>query len=500
MDALRQVAVSDARSGSGAYLALVAVATALAGLLFGFDTAVISGTVERVQAQYGLDAVAVGLFTSSALGGCIAGAAVAGWLGDRFGRRPNLFLAGILFLVSAIFSMLPPSYSGLIVARVVGGVGVGIASVLAPTYLSELAPPRSRGRLVAGYQLSIVIGILVAYLSNWAILQASAAAQASGPTAGWLDGWLRLVVADEPWRGMFGAEILPAGLFLALLLLVPESPRWLIETGRLDRGREILARIVGPERAATETDEIARATAAETGTLAELFAPGLRRALLVGVMLSVFGQLSGVNIVVYYGPKILAAAGFAETAALLGQVGFGLINLVFTILALSLIDSLGRRPLLVGGMAVVAATLAVIGVLFQGVGPLADVAAAAGTGGELAAGTAAAIAPARGLAIGVAICVYMAAIAFSICAVIWVLTPEIFPNRVRARAVSICTLANWATNFLGAFAFPWVVERFGMAAAFLAAAGICGLATAFFFTTVPETKGRSLEAIEAGWR
>lgn len=477
-------ATDHRRAGSAVYLALVVIATALAGLLFGFDTAVISGTVERVQAQYGLDAVDVGLFTSSALGGCIAGAAVAGWLGDRFGRRPSLFLAGILFLVSAIFSMLPPSYAGLIVARVVGGVGVGIASVLAPTYLSELAPPRIRGRLVAGYQLSIVIGILVAYLSNWAILEASAVARASAAAGGLGDGWLRLVVADEPWRGMFGAEILPAGLFLALLLLVPESPRWLIETGRLDRGRSILARIVGPEVAAAETAEIARATAAETGTLAELFAPGLRRALLVGVMLSVFGQLSGVNIVVYYGPNILTAAGFAETAALLGQVGFGLINLVFTILALALIDSLGRRPLLVGGMAVVAATLAVIGVLFQGIGPLAD---------------AAAIAPARGLAIGVAICVYMAAIAFSICAVIWVLTPEIFPNRVRARAVSLCTLANWATNFLGAFAFPWVVERFGMAAAFLAAAGICGLATAFFYTTVPETKGRSLEAIEAGW-
>jgi len=323
------------------------------------------------------------------------------------------------------------------------------------------------------------------------------------PVSFWLihdtGGALRLVVADEPWRAMFGAEILPAGLFLTLLALVPESPRWLIETGRLDRGREILTRIVGPEAAAAETAEIARATAAETGTLAELFAPGLRRALLVGVLLSVFGQLSGVNIVVYYGPKILAAAGFAETAALLGQVGFGLINLVFTILALMLIDSLGRRPLLVGGMAVVAATLAVIGGLFQGIGPLAEAAAAAGTAGEAVAAPTAAITPARGLAIGVAICIYMAAIAFSICAVIWVLTPEIFPNRVRARAVSICTLANWATNFLGAFAFPWVVERFGMAAAFLAAAGICTAATAFFFTTVPETKGRSLEAIEAGW-
>lgn len=474
------------RAGRGAYLALVAAATALAGLLFGFDTAVISGTVDRVEAQYGLDAVALGLFTSSALGGCIAGAAVAGWLGDRFGRRPNLFLAGILFLVSAVFSMLPPSYAGLLVARIVGGVGVGVASVLAPTYLSELAPPRIRGRLVAGYQLSIVIGILTAYLSNWAILEASAAA------ASWAEGWPRLVLVDEPWRAMFGAEIVPAGLFLMLLFFVPESPRWLIETGQRARGRTILERIAGPEVAAAEAAEIARAAAAETGSLGELFGPGLRKALLVGVMLSVFGQLSGVNIVVYYGPKILAAAGFAETAALLGQVGFGLINLVFTILALVLIDSLGRRPLLIGGMGVVAATLAVIGLLFQGIGPLADAAPAAGL--ETA------IDPRRGIAIGVAICVYMAAIAFSICAVIWVLTPEIFPNRVRARAVSICTLANWATNFLAALAFPWAVEWFGMATAFLAAAGACGVATAFFLATVPETKGQSLEAIEAGWR
>ena len=467
----------DGRPGSGAYLALVAAATALAGLLFGFDTAVISGTVDRVQAQYSLSALDVGIFTSSALAGCIAGALVAGWMGDRFGRKPSLVVAGVLFFVSAFFSMLPPDYPGLLAARVIGGVGVGIASVLAPIYLSELAPPRIRGRLVAGYQLSIVVGILAAYFSNWLILRIALAG------ADWPAG-LKFVLVDEPWRGMFGAEMIPNILFLLMLCVVPESPRWLIETGRVERGRAILERISGPEVAAREAADIAAATRAESGSLGELLAPGLRRALLVGVLLSVFGQLSGVNIVIYYGPKILDAAGFAETAAFLGQVGFGLINLVFTILALALIDSLGRRPLLVGGMAVVAATLAVIGVLFQGIGPLAD---------------AAAIAPARGLAIGVAICVYMAAIAFSICAVIWVLTPEIFPNRVRARAVSLCTLANWATNFLGAFAFPWVVERFGMAAAFLAAAGICGLATAFFYTTVPETKGRSLEAIEAGW-
>jgi len=477
----------EAGSGGGVYLALVAAATALAGLLFGFDTAVIAGTVDRVQAQYSLSALEVGIFTSSALVGCIAGALVAGWMGDRFGRKPSLVVAGLLFLISALFSMLPPNYPGLLVARVIGGVGVGIASVLAPTYLSELAPPRIRGRLVAGYQLSIVVGILAAYFSNWLILRAALAG------GDWPAG-LRFVLVDEPWRGMFGAEMIPNVLFLAMLFVVPESPRWLIETGRVERGRAILERISGPQVAAREVADIAAATSAEPGSLAELVAPGLRRALLVGVMLSVFGQLSGVNIVIYYGPKILEAAGFAETAAFLGQVGFGLINLVFTVLALALIDSLGRRPLLIGGMGVVAVTLAVIGILFQGLGPLADAAPAA------AAGAASPVAPARAIAIGVAICIYMAAIAFSICAVIWVLTPEIFPNRVRGRAVSLCTFANWTTNALGALAFPWVVERFGMAAAFLAAAGICAAATGFFFLAVPETKGRSLEAIEAGWR
>lgn len=471
---------SEPKPGGGAYLTLVATATALAGLLFGFDTAVISGTVDRVQAQYALSALDVGIFTSSALAGCIAGAFVAGWLGDRIGRKPSLVVAGVLFLVSAFFSMLPPNYPGLLVARVIGGVGVGIASVLAPTYLSELAPPRIRGRLVAGYQLSIVVGILAAYLSNWLILRI-ALAGAEVPAG------LRFVLVDEPWRGMFGAEMIPNVLFLLMLLVVPESPRWLIETGRVERGRAILERISGPAVAAREAAEIAAATSAERGTLRELFTPGIRRALLVGILLSVFGQLSGVNIVIYYGPKILEAAGFAETAAFLAQVGFGLINLVFTILALVLIDGLGRRPLLVGGMAVVTAALITIGMLFQGIGPL---------GGHAAAPS---IATGRALAIATTMCVYIAAIAFSICAVIWVLTPEIFPNRVRGRAVSICTFANWTANAVGAMLFPWFVERFGMAAVFFVAAGLCGVATAFFRAVLPETKGKSLEAIERMW-
>jgi SP family arabinose:H+ symporter-like MFS transporter len=473
-------------TGSATYLAGVCLVASLGGLLFGFDTAVISGTVERVTAQFSLDDLREGWFTSSALIGCIVGALVSGWLGDRFGRKPNLILAAILFFISALFSAVPPTFSALVVARMIGGIGVGMASVLGPMYISELSPPKWRGRLVAFYQLSIVLGILLAYVSNWLILQsANAHPGASG------DGglWHRLFVA-ELWRAMFGAEMLPAGLFMVLLFFVPESPRWLIKAGRQEAGLRLLARINGAQVAEVELKDIQQAMSHEEGSIRELFRPGLRIALLVGVMLSVFGQLSGVNIVVYYGPKILAAAGFEEVATLLGQVGFGLINLIFTIAALLLIDHLGRRPLLIGGMAVVTVALAIIGGLFLVAG--AETALSDDV-------TGAAVSRSTGIWIGVMICVYMAAIAFSICAVIWVLTPEIFPNRVRGRAASICTFANWSTNAFSAFAFPWYVATFGMHTGFFTSAGICLAATVFFFRFVPETKGKSLEEIERSW-
>jgi SP family arabinose:H+ symporter-like MFS transporter len=464
----------------------VCLVASLGGLLFGFDTAVISGTVERITGQFGLSDLEQGWFTSAALVGCILGAAVAGWLGDRFGRKPNLIVAAALFFISALFSAIPPNFPVLVVARMVGGVGVGMASVLGPMYISELSPPKWRGRLVAFYQLSIVIGILLAYLSNWVIVVYARAHP--GEFGG--EGLVHRALVAELWRGMFGAEMLPAALFFLLLFLVPESPRWLIEAGQEDAALERLTRISGAAVARAELDEIRQAVSREEASVAELFRPGLRVALLVGVMLSVFGQLSGVNIVVYYGPKILAAAGFEEVATLLGQVGFGLINLIFTILALLLIDHLGRRPLLIGGMAVVTVTLAIIGGLFLAGG--AESALAGDAAGPV-------ISRAVGIWIGAMICVYMAAIAFSICAVIWVLTPEIFPNRVRGRAASICTFANWSTNAMSAFAFPWYVATFGMHTGFFTSGAICLVATLFFLRYVPETKGKSLEEIERSW-
>ncbi len=475
--------------GSAWYLAGVCIVVSFAGLLFGFDTAVISGTFGFVEEQFDLSKFQVGWFGSSALVGCIVGAAAAGMLGDRFGRKPILIISSFLFFISALFSAIPPSFAILIPARIIGGVGVGMASVLAPMYISEFAPPRLRGRLVALYQLSIVIGILAAYFSNWSLLEFSEA----NPHAFRGSGPLHWLFVSEVWRGMFGAEMIPAAIFFLMLFFVPESPRWLAKENRDDSAFEILARVAGRESARSQMAEIKDALAREEGTLSELFRPGLRVALLVGVGLSFFGQLTGVNIVVYYGPTVLEHAGFEKIGAFQFQVGFGVTNLIFTLIALALIDHLGRRPLLVGGMTAVVLALAATGVLFFFGDPQFV------TNPETGAETLILANKAVGTWIALVLVVYMACVALSICAVIWVLTPEIFPNRVRGRAMSIATLTNWGTNAVSAFLFPWYVSKFGMHTGFLTFAVICFVGTVFFWRLVPETKGRSLEEIERMW-
>lgn len=456
--------------GSATYLAGVCLVASLGGFLFGFDTAVISGTSGFVKSQYALDRIGEGWFTSSALAGCILGAAAAGFLSDRFGRRRNLIAAACLLLVSALYSTIPESFRVLAAARIIGGVGVGMASVLAPTYISEFAPPRLRGRLVAVYQLSIVIGILAAYLSNWLLLGLSKADLGALGGA----GWLHRVLVAEVWRGMFGAEMIPAAAFLLLLFLVPESPRWLVKAGREDEAAGILARIDGAETARRELAEIRESLGRAAGSFRDLFRPGLRLALLVGVGLSVFGQMTGVNVVVYYGPKILEGAGYPIAGALQYQAALGAINLIFTLLALWKVDAWGRRPLLIGGMAAVTATMAATAVLLRAGAPAIWIVVLLGA--------------------------YIACVALSICAVIWVLTPEIFPNRVRGVAVSIATFSNWGTNAVSIFLYPWYVDRFGLHTGFFTFAAVCLVATIFFWRLVPETKGKTLEEIEAHWR
>ena len=464
------ISIQTEDKGSVWFLGQVCLVASLGGFLFGFDTAVISGTVGMVEETFALTKLQVGWFTGSALIGCIFGAMSAGVLGDKFGRKPVLIFASVMFFISALGSTIPQNFNYLIVARMIGGVGVGIASVLAPLFISEFSPAKLRGRLVALYQLSIVIGILFAYFSNWCL---NGYAQSHAEVGG--EGFLRWVLVEETWRGMFGAEMIPALGFIFLLFFVPESPRWLFKANKTSSAFAILSRVLGTAEAEREKTDIVAALSKEEGSIMELFQPGLRTALMVGVGLSVFGQLTGVNIVVYYGPIILEEVGFGTGSALQFQVMFGIINLIFTIIALCVIDKLGRRPLLIGGMAVVSVSLAIVGLLFI-------------FGGNLK------------LLIVAVLGVYMGCIALSICAVIWVLTPEIFPNAIRARAASICTLCNWSTNWFSAYFFPVYVAKFGMHTGFLTFAIICAIATLFFWRFVPETKGKSLEEIEQLWK
>ncbi len=464
----RPAAIED--KGSGSYLALVCFVASLGGVLFGFDTAVISGTISMVENQFVLDKIAVGWFGSSALIGAIAGSLVAGLLGDRYGRRPVLILSAMLFFISALGSAISPTFNLLIPARLVGGVGIGIASVLAPMFISEFSPPKIRGRLVALYQMSIVIGILLAYFSNWELLGFS---QNHSPDTGGSGIWNQVMVF-EVWRAMFGAEMLPALLFFSLLLVIPESPRWLIKEGKEEQGFQILRKLGGESIARAELAAIHESVSEKRGTFTELFKPGIRLALIVGIGLSVFGQFTGVNIIVYYGPDILGNAGYNLDNALKFQVAIGLINFVFTALALWKIDNWGRRPLLIGGMTAVFISLLIIGAMFS-------------------------FSATQGIWIVIMLGIYMASLAFSINAVIWVLLGEIYPNRIRGRAMSVATFANWATNFSTAFLFPWFVSRAGMNTGFFAFSGVCFIATLFFYRMVPETKGKSLEEIEKFW-
>ncbi len=461
---------ADHIDGSKAFLALVCFVASLGGLLFGFDTAVISGTFTMVKACFNLGDIEVGWFASSALIGAIIGALFSGMLSDKYGRKPILILAAFLFFISAFGSAIPDTFTFLVIARLVGGLGVGMASVLAPMYISEFSPPDIRGRLVALYQLAIVTGILLAYYSNWILLNFAGQNDIffQGPAI------IKKILVTEVWRGMFGVGMLPAGLFLLLLLFIPESPRWLIKNNQPEKGFSILVLISGEKIAGDELSEIKKTVTHIRGKIIDLFKPGLRMALIIGVGLSVFGQLTGVNIVVYYGPTILEGAGFKLDSALQFQVAIGLINLIFTALALWKIDQWGRRPLLVGGMAVVCISLIVIALLFS-------------------------LGATSGLWILVMLCVYMASLALSINAVIWVLIGEIFPNKIRGRGMAIATFANWSINFITAFLFPWYVSQVGMNLGFFTFAGFCFCATIFFYFYVPETKGKSLEEIETLW-
>jgi len=454
------------KRGSLAFLFLACLVASLGGLLFGFDTAVISGAIDQLQSQFGLTSLMKGWIVSSATVGCLFGAAIAGSLSDRFGRKKILLLAAVLFTACAVGSAIPLAPWHLVVARVIGGTGIGIASMLSPLYIAEIAPARMRGGLVAAYQLAITIGVAMAYFSNYVF---SALASRCPEMYGM--GLGRWLFVDEVWRGMLLAGVVPAAILFLLLFFVPESPRWLTKQGRSDLAQQILARVNGQKAAALEMQEIQATLREESGSLSQLFRPGFRLALLIGIVLPFFSQVSGINVIIYYGPTVLKSVGITSDAALSWQVLLGAVNIAFTIVAMVTVDRWGRKVLLLVGIAGVGCMLFVSGLLMG----MTSV-------------------PTTGLVACFAL--FLTCFSLSYGPVCWIIVSEIFPTSIRGRAMSISIFSLWIGCTLVAQTFPWLLDNIGPSWTFWLYAMTTPAAFAFVLWLVPETKGKTLEQIE----
>jgi sugar porter (SP) family MFS transporter len=440
----------------------------LGGFLFGYDTAVISGTLSMVRKQFELNAGMEGWYVSSALLGCILGVSGAGWLSDKYGRKRVLLLTGALFSVSAIGCAMSQSFTTLVIYRLVGGLGVGIASMLSPLYISEISPPAMRGRLVTLYQFAITIGILSAYFVNVWLLNSS-----KNPGFETMAN-LQLVFKEEVWRGMLGMEAVPAISFFILILFIPRSPRWLVVKGKSDQASKILTRLVGVEEAKHEIAEIEDTLALEGGSWKMLLAPGIKMAVFIGVSLAVLQQFTGIDAIIYYGPRIFEEAGFELSEALGGQVIIGIINVVFTVIAIFTIDIFGRKRLLLAGTTGMLLSLVLIGILFT-------------TGN------------AGGMLLLSLVLVFIACFAFSLGPVVWVILSEIYPTKIRGRAMSIATIAVWiGTSIIGQL-IPLSLDNLGPDITFWIFAFFCLPTLYIGWKLLPETKGRTLEDIERYW-
>jgi len=449
------------------YLYLVCLVAALGGFLFGFDTAVISGTIGLVKTDFHLDAVNEGWFVSCALLGCIIGVSFSGKISDRYGRKLVQILSAFLFLSSAVGCMLAGSFTSLVCFRFMGGLGIGVASMVSPLYISEFAPSRLRGTMVSLYQLALTVGIVIAYFSN-AYLAKNSSHSFDSP-------FLQKIFSTELWRAMLGLGALPAAVFLICLFFVPESPRWLLLRGEEKKALRILTRIDSAAAAKREIDAISKQNDKTEISFRKLFTALYRRPLLIGLFLPFLSQVSGINAVIYYGPRILEQAGFTLNNSLGGQVTIGLVNVVFTFVAIFSIDKWGRKPLLYLGVGGAVISLVVIGVLF-------------------------ALGITSGPWILVAILAFIACFAFSFGPVCWVVVGEIFPNAIRGKAMALATLSLWIGNFLVGQLTPVMFNNLGSSGTFWLFALCCSPALLLTWKLIPETKGRSLENIEAYWK
>ncbi|BET84955.1 sugar porter family MFS transporter [Edwardsiella anguillarum] len=449
------------------YIWTICLVAACGGLLFGYDWVVIGGAKPFYEAWFSItDPAQSGWAMSSALGGCVFGALISGWCADKLGRRLPLIFSAILFSASALGTALASNFDMFIIYRIVGGVGIGLASALSPLYIAEVSPAEKRGRFVAVNQLTIVIGVLAAQLVNLMI---------ADPVPG---GATQQVLVETwngqvGWRWMFGAELVPALAFLVLMFFVPESPRWLMKAGKPERARAMLERIGSKAYAAQTLQEIGQTLQQDNHRVAysTLLQPQIKPIVIIGMVLAVFQQWCGINVIFNYAQEIFASAGFDINGTLKSIVATGIINLVFTIAALPLVDKIGRRKLMLLG----ASGLTLIYVLIAG---------------AYAMGV-------MGWPVLVLVLAAIAIYALTLAPVTWVLLSEIFPTRVRGLAMSLGTLALWVACFLLTYSFPLLNASLGAAGSFLLYGVICAMRYLYILRHVPETKGVTLEALEA---
>ena len=429
---------------------------ALGGLLFGYDTGVISGALIFIRTQFGLSTFQQELLVSIVLVGAAVGALSGGRLADVFGRRFMLMVTAVIFVTGALVCAAAPSLNILVFGRLIVGLGIGFATSTVPIYISEVSPPQTRGWQVSLFQLAITIGILAAYVVDYTF------------------------AGSASWRWMLGLAFVPGAILGLGMLRMPESPRWLAEHGQSNLARRILARIRGTENIESEWLEIQK-TLTETeerGRFSDLFSPTLRTALLIGIGLAIFQQVTGINTVIYYAPLIVQSAGISTASgAILATAGIGLVNVIMTIVAMWLIDRVGRRPLLLIGIGGMILSLGVLGFVFR-----------MPTGGALA-----------WLAV-VTLMVYVASFAISLGPIFWLIIAEIYPLRVRGVAEGTAAGVNWASNFVVSFTFLTLVEVLGPSMTFWVYALLAVASWLFAYYLVPETKGRTLEEIEHSFR
>lgn len=460
-------------SSNFAYVLFLAFVAALGGILFGYDTAVISGTTADVSAQFGLDEMSKGWYVGCALVGSIIGVACAGMLSDFLGRRKTILIAAVLFSVSAIGCCFCNGFTDLVIYRIIGGLGIGVVSIVSPMYISEISPAKVRGTMVGLYQLAVTTGLLLAYLANYIILS-------NGEGAHFSSAFLQRYFSAEMWRGMLGSESVIAVLFLIIAFFIPESPRWLIVRGRHDDAMKVFLRLKTTQQGAAE--EFAATRASVSGAVKSewrtLMEPGIRKAVLLGSAIAILGQFMGVNAVLYYGPDIFADAGLASTDSSFSTVLVGLVNMLTTVLAVFIIDRVGRKRLIYYGVSGMIVCLVLIGICFF-------------KGQEFGWSP---------VVLLVFFLLYIFSQAISISAVVFVLLSEMYPNRVRGIAMSVAGLSLWVGTYLIGQFTPWCMSTLTPGGTFFLFAVMCLPYMYILWKKIPETTGKTLEEIELFWK